>query len=142
MLRSLEILGILLFRFRAMPRAWVIVLIIVNLGSLFFLDTQYGQINLLAVLAGMIVMVVIYARLGFVRLLGIGHIFWLPMLVWFLSDLPDQEHDPMLFYWVLCLILFNSLSLVIDAIDVVRFVGGDRKPYYVWRDEGSLKQQP
>ena len=71
MLRPLEILGIVLLRFKAVPRAWVIVLILVNLGSLLFLHTHYGLANLLAVLAGIIIMALIYGRLGFVRLLGI-----------------------------------------------------------------------
>ncbi len=133
MLKSLEILGIVLLRFRAVPRAWAIALILVNLGSLVFLDTRYGLLNLLAVLTGISVMAVIYARLGFVRLLGIGHIFWIPILVWFAFDLPDKTQDPALYYWVLSLIMFNSISLVIDTIDVLRFAGGDRKPHYVWR---------
>ena len=137
MLRPLEILGIVLLRFRAVPRAWVIVLILVNLGSLLFLHTHYGLANLLAVLAGIIIMALIYGRLGFVRLLGIGHISWVPMLAWFLLDLPDKSQDPALYYWVLSLILFNSISLVIDTIDVLRFLGGDREPYYHWKDDSD-----
>ena len=131
--RSLEMLGIVLLRFRAAPRAWAIALILVNLGSLYFLDTRDGLTNLLAVIAAIGVMSVIYKKLGFVRLLGIGHVFWIPMLVWFAYDLPDKAKDPLLYCWVLSLIAFNSVCLVIDAIDVTRFATGDRKPHYVWR---------
>ncbi len=130
----LEMLGIVLFRFRSLPRAWVAALICVNLGSLAFLHTQYGLTTLLATIAGVGVMTVIYARLGFVRLLGIGHIFWIPMLIWFAFDLPDKLSDPLLYYWVLSLIAFNSISLIIDVIDVIRFARGERTPHYAWQD--------
>ena len=36
-----------------------------------------------------VIMVVIYSRLGFVRLLGIGHILWIPMLPWMIWELPN-----------------------------------------------------
>ncbi len=131
----LEMLGIVLFRFRPLVRVWVIALIAVNLGSLAFIHTQYGLANLLAMIARVGVMMLIYARLGFVRLLGIGHIFWIPMLIWFAFDLPDKQNAPLLYNWVLTLIAFNSVSLVIDAIDVIRYAAGDRSPHYVWRQE-------
>lgn len=133
MKNPLEILGIVLFRFRAAPGAWAIALIVVNLGSLFFLDTKYGLANLAALLAGISVMAVIYAQVGFVRLLGIGHVFWVPMLIWFLFDLPDRAQDPVLYSWVLTTMVFNTISLVIDAADVVRYAAGKREPYYVWQ---------
>lgn len=131
--KPFEILGIVLLRFRAVPRAWAIALILVNLGSLYFINTSYGLVNLLAVLAGVSVMAVIYAKLGFVRLLGIGHVFWIPMLVWFALDMPDKVQTPALYSWVLTLMVFNAISLVIDTIDVARYAAGDREPHYTWR---------
>ena len=53
----LQILEIVLFRFRPLARVWVIALIAVNLGSLAFIETQYGFANLLATLAGIGVMI-------------------------------------------------------------------------------------
>ncbi len=133
-MRAFEILGIVLLRFRPLPRIWAVFLIAVNAGSLIFIDTVYGQLNLLAILAGITVMIIIHARLGFVRLLGIGHIFWVPMLIWFVQNLPDRAVDPLLHFWVLILIVSNTGSLVIDAADVWRFIRGERTPHYVWRD--------
>jgi hypothetical protein len=128
-----EILWIVLFRFAPLPRIWAICLIAVNLGALFFLDTFYGRVALLVALAGIAVMMVIYTRLGFVRLLGIGHVFWVPMLIWFASSLPDRQTDPALYWWVVVLIGFNAVSLVIDAADVARYLRGERAPHYRWR---------
>ncbi|MEW8279789.1 MAG: hypothetical protein AB2719_16495, partial [Candidatus Thiodiazotropha sp.] len=77
---ALEMLGIVLLRFKLLPRIWAAALIAVNLTSLFFVDTLYGQAALAAVVSGLIIMVILYSRSGFTRLLGIGHIFWVPMI--------------------------------------------------------------
>ena len=131
-MRAFEILWIVLFRFAPLPRVWAICLILVNLGSLFFLDTFYAQMNLIAIGAGIAVMIAIYLRLGFVRLLGIGHVLWIPMIGYFLMNLPDSISQPGLYTWVVILIACNSVSLVIDAIDVSRFLRGEREPHYRW----------
>lgn len=136
-MRTFEILWIVLFRFRTLPRLWAMALIVVNAGALFFLDTAYGLAVVGAALAGIAVMAVIHARLGFVRLLGIGHVFWIPMLIWFASDLPDRTAAPLLHDWVITVIVFNLVSLAIDAVDVGRYVAGEREPHYTWNTQRS-----
>ena len=128
----LELGGIVLLRFRPLPRLWAILLIILNAASLLFIQTVHGQMAFAAVFIGIVTMTIIYLRYGFVRLLGIGHILWFPMIAWFIFDLPSQSESPLLFYWVVCLIVGNSISLVIDTIDVARFLKGEREPHYTW----------
>ena len=131
-LQTFEMLGIVLFRFHVVPRIWAVLLMLVNGGALLFIHTSYGQIALVAVCAAVLAMSIIYARLGFVRLLGVGHVFWIPMLIWFAMDLPDRTAQPWLYHWVICLLVCNSISLVIDTIDMVRFIRGERQPHYSW----------
>ena len=126
-----KLLGVVLFRFSPLARAWAVLLILVNLASLAFIDTIYAQLNLAAVLIGIALMIAIHMRLGFVRLLGIGHLLWIPMLVWFAFNLPDQTRN-WLFGWVVALMVVNAISLVIDGIDVFRWLRGERTPHYVW----------
>lgn len=57
-------------------------------------------------------------------------------------DLPDKQTDPLLYYWVLNLIAFNSVSLVIDAIDVIRFAASERSPHYVWHEANEPVRSP
>ena len=33
-------------------------------------------------------------------------------------------------YWLLIVTVMNTISLVIDAVDVVRYMRGEREPYY------------
>ena len=138
---AVELLGVVLFRFRPLPRTWAILLIFVNLSSVFFLDTVYGQVAFAAMCIGVVIMVSIHYRLGFVRLLGIGHILWIPMLAWFLLENTDIDtnDDRWLSLWLWCLIVCNSISLVIDAIDVTRFILGDRTPHYSWDRPSTTK---
>lgn len=126
-----QLLGIVLLRFRPLARVWAVLLILVNLASLAFIDTIYAQLNLAAVLLGIGGMIFIHMRLGFVRLLGIGHLLWVPMLPWFAFNLPDRA-DTWLYFWVLVLMVTNCISLIIDSMDVARWLRGERQPHYVW----------
>ena len=127
-----EITGIVLLRFRLVPRIWAVLLITVNAASVFFLDTRYGQIALAAILFGVMTMIAIHTRLGFVRLLGVGHVFWIPMLIWIAVDIPKLEPGSVLIYWLISLVVFNAISLVIDCVDIVRYLRGERRPHYSW----------
>jgi len=61
------------------------------------------------------------------RLLGLSHvIFWTPLVVYLLGRLRDLEPHGWFALWVRALLVTNALSLVIDYVDVVRYVVGDR----------------
>ena len=71
---------------RSMPFPWPLwigLLVAANLiGPLYFLNTLEGKVVLAGFALGMLFQNVIFARKGFVRLLGLGHFHWLPMLAW------------------------------------------------------------
>ncbi len=75
------------------------------------------------------IMTVIFSVKGFVRLLGIGHIAWLPLVPWLWTRLDDAPADSIFGYWLMAVIVLNSLSVIIDTIDVLRYVKGERTPY-------------
>ena len=134
---AFELLGVVLIRFRPLPRVWAILLIFVNLASVIFIDTIYGQVVFTVMCIGLAIIVSIHCKLGFVRLLGIGHIFWIPMLAWLIMNIHEVDKRSGLSMWMLCLITFNSISLMIDTIDVSRFILGDRKPHYTWKQAAT-----
>lgn len=104
----------------------------VNVAALFFLPSVYAQVALLTVGVGIVVMAVIYSKLGFVRLLGIGHLLWIPMLPWLFFQLPTVDRESSLYLWLVCLPAVNTACLIIDAVDVARFFAGEKSPHYVW----------
>ncbi len=87
-----------------------------------------------AFLAGAALMAAIFASKGFVRLLGIGHIFWVPMVPWLWARLDQVGPGDLLGYWMIAVMALNSLALIIDAIDVLRYVRGEREPYIAVTD--------
>lgn len=108
---------------------WVMLLVTVNLiVPLFFIQTVEAQLSIAAIIAGAIGQSVIHARLGFVRLLGLGHIFWIPLVIWLGFRLSDTGLGDLFAIWLAALVLINTVSLIIDGIDVVRFLSGERSP--------------
>jgi hypothetical protein len=129
----LELFGIVFLRFRPVPRIWVAWLVAVNSVSLLFIRHMEAQVVLGAVGLAVLAQALIYQRKRFIRLLGTTHFIWVPMLTWIalrLDSLPVAESA--YHAWLLTLIVTNALCLVIDSLDLTRFVRGDRKPYYTW----------
>ncbi len=104
-------------------------LLAVNLiVPLFYIQTPEAQLTIAAMFAGAIMQSWIHAKLGFVRLLGIGHIFWIPLVIWLALRAGTIGLDSTFGIWLASLVLINTVSLVIDAIDVIRFLSGERSP--------------
>jgi len=115
---------------RAMPvfwQGWVAVLFSTNMAAIFFLPRVEATVVLVGLGVGAALQMTMFARLGFVRLLGIGHIFWLPMVLWLVSRLGGLD-DPLVYRWASAVVLLCSVSLAIDGIDVARYVRGEREP--------------
>ena len=109
-------------------RLWLLLLLSANLAApLFFVDRAEAQIVLVALAASMLAMTVLTGLTGFTRLLGAGHIFWIPLVVWLWSRLDQIPANDAFGVWIRALIVLDTISLVIDAVDVVRYARGDRQ---------------
>jgi hypothetical protein len=133
-LRSvLELFGIIFVRFPPIPRIWVAWLVGVNAAGLLFIDHIEAQVALAAVAVVVLMQALIYQRERFIRVLGVTHILWVPMLAWIASRIPTFPSEETQFRaWAVTLIVTNAICLMIDTWDAARFVAGERKPYYVW----------
>jgi len=58
--------------------------------------------------------------------LGLGHIFWIPLLYFLGTHLDQIPPDDGFGVWVRALMVINATSLVIDAVDVLRYLAGER----------------
>ena len=114
-----------------MPKPWVAWLgLLMGANFIFpliFITTLEGQVVLATGMVSAMIQMGIFRAKGFVRLLGIGHSPWVPMLLWLWSRL-DLDSS-ILAYWILAVIALNSLSLIIDATDVTRYLRGEREPH-------------
>lgn len=118
--------------------AWIGLLIVVNVVvPLFFLPRPEAWATLAAISISFLTMLAIFKTLGFVRLLGLGHLVaWPPLLLWLWPRLEGVAPATALSQWLLALVAINLVSLVIDAIDLVRYLRGERAPMYALPAKG------
>ena len=106
---------------------WVTWMGLVNLASLAFLRRREARVVLGAFAGAFILMQILFAANGYDRLLGLGHVvFWTPLLIYLVPRLPKIESSTTYGRWLRIVVLTNGLSLVIDYLDVFRYVAGDR----------------
>ena len=108
-------------------RLWLALLVIVNLViPLFFLNRLEAQVVAGTLIASVILMTGLTALSGFTRLLGLGHILWIPLLYFLWMRLEQNPVDDLFGLWLRVLMIINAASLIIDVIDVGRYIAGDR----------------
>ncbi len=107
---------------------WLMLLVIANVvAPLFFLGHLEAQLVLAAILASMMLMTAVTGLSGFTRLLGLGHVFWIPLLAFLWTRLDQIPANDAFGIWIRLLMALNAASLVIDASDVIRYIAGDRE---------------
>lgn len=114
-----------------MPLFWVIwvwSLFSVNMASIFFLDHLAGKVILVGIMIAGTLMPYLHFKFGYVRLLGIAHLHWIPMLIWLYTRLDQIKMDENFYRYILVVFFFNGISAIIDAIDVIRYFRGEKNP--------------
>jgi len=109
-------------------KTWLLLLVAANaVAPLLFLQRVEAQAVLAAMMIGGTLMSLLTARFGFTRILGLGHILWIPLVGWLAFRLGQIPADDAFGMWIRGVMLLNTVSLMIDTADVVRFAAGDRK---------------
>ncbi len=107
---------------------WLMLMITANVVTpLFFLHHVEALVVLGTILASMALMTLLTARFGFTRIVGLGHILWVPMLAFLFTRLGDIPTSDALGIWIRTLFVLNGISLAIDAADAIRYISGDRE---------------
>jgi hypothetical protein len=132
LLSMLELCGVVFLRFRPIPRLWCVWLVGVNAMCLYFITHLEAQIVLAVSGISVMAFTLIYQRIGFTRVLGSIHVLWVPMFAWMATRIDANMSEPPLACWLVLLLATNMISLVVDAIDTVRFLRGERAPHYRW----------
>ena len=108
-------------------QAWVGLLVAANVvAPLFFLSHFEAKVVLGVGLFGIAAMSALTERFGFSRIVGLGHVAWLPLLAFLLSRLGETPATDAFGIWLRVVIAVDAASLVFDAADVVRFARGER----------------
>ena len=106
---------------------WMGLLVAANLVAPFFLLGHVeARVTLAAGLISMMLMTGLTARFGFSRIVGLGHLAWLPLLVFLVGSVTEVPATTGFGLWLRSVIVLDAISIVLDAVDVVRFMRGDR----------------
>ena len=100
----------------------MVLLVSANIVSpFFFLGAPEAIVVLVSAIVGLLIMTALFASFGYVRLLGIGHFPWLGL------QLGQTIESGSFYYWLLAVIVLDTISLAIDAVNVARYWRGDRQ---------------
>ena len=95
---------------------WVLFLMLVNMASFAFWQEAIAQLILINFLASAMLMMGLYSRYGFTKILGLGHFPWIPLLAYVVMQIPAAEAS--FKRYLLILSVSMVISLVLDTIDV------------------------
>ena len=105
------------------------------MGLLFMLSIPFSfknkqaRVILLATLVfAPIIMMAVYAKFGYERILGLGHILaWTPALYYLFKTRSDwKDNTGLISKWLSVTIIVMCISLAFDVTDVVRYALGSR----------------
>ena len=106
---------------------WMMLLVSVNLLiPLFSLKRTEARYTLLAMVLSMVLFSLLTAQFGFTRILGVGHLPWVPLLIYLWKRLKQVPAGNFYGVWMRSLMGLNLISLVIDSVDVTRYLLGKR----------------
>ena len=75
-------------------KVWLMVLVAYNMVvPLFYFGRLEAQVVFVTLLASMGLMTLITAKTGFTRLLGLGHVLWVPLVAWLWTRIPQNPGD-------------------------------------------------
>ncbi len=103
---------------------WVSWLVLINtVGSGLFWRRREARVIFFTFLGSAMLMMGLYAVFGYERILGLGHVLWIPLLVYLLARMRGVTESRFHAYlWTL--VVSNAISLVLDARDVWLYATG------------------
>lgn len=96
---------------------WVNWLMLLGLGSLFFIARVEAQVILGTTLGSAALLLLLYARFGYEKILGFGHALWVPAIIYLAMAVGETEAG-LFRYYLLAVIISYCISLILDAYDV------------------------
>ncbi|MCB1135341.1 MAG: hypothetical protein KDK78_03635 [Chlamydiia bacterium] len=108
-------------------QGWMLLLILMNFAApMYFIRKFESKVVFVVFIINCVLMATLTAQFGYTRMLGIGHFLWFPMLWWINRRAKHFSMGQPFGLWLRALIVVNSISLLLDVIDVMRYILGDR----------------
>jgi hypothetical protein len=98
---------------------WVLFQMIVNIASVGFWSEPLAKVIFLTFMVSAMLMMGLYSQFGFEKILGMGHVLWIPLLAYVLMEIPSAR-DTFKSYLIILSVTIG-ISLVFDIVDVSRY---------------------
>jgi len=98
---------------------WVFYLMVINMVSVGFWHEPVAKLVFFTFIVSAMLMMGLYSRYGFEKILGLGHFPWIPLLVYLLTQIPSFAG--VFKSYLLVLSISIAISLVFDIIDVWKY---------------------
>ena len=95
---------------------WVFWLMLVNVASLLYWSEPLAKIIFVTFMLSAMLMMGLYSKFGFEKILGLGHVLWIPLLAYLLIEFPTVSND--IINYLIVLSLSITVSLAFDIVDV------------------------
>ncbi|MDH3900416.1 MAG: hypothetical protein OEU51_05145, partial [Gammaproteobacteria bacterium] len=90
-----------------------------NVASVGFWDEPLAKLIFIAFMISAMLIMGLYSRFGFEKILGLGHILWIPLLALIVMQIPSVEAS--FKNYLLVLSVSIAISLVFDVVDVWKY---------------------
>ena len=121
---------------------WVLVLVVTNLAGILFVigkDENGWKVRaepigiLISFFVAAAIMNWMYGEFGYVRLLGLAHLIaWLPVYAWIVTRRSGIGLQSVYGKYIHTYLVVAGVSLVVDLIDVIRYLIGDGELFNRW----------
>ena len=116
---------------KKMPLAWkpwLISLLIVNMVVPFlWMNRLEAQVVFGVALLNYLTFVILTGISGFSRLLGLGHVYWIPLICFLWTRLDIFPPDTIYGLWIRIVIVLDMGSVILDASNVIRYCRGEHE---------------
>ncbi|MCZ6680142.1 MAG: hypothetical protein O7E52_23170, partial [Candidatus Poribacteria bacterium] len=85
-----------------------------------FFNELLAKVIFVTFILSVMLMMGLYSRFGFEKILGMGHILWIPLLVYVLMEIPTARDTFKSYLTILSLSIV--ISLVFDIVDVWKYL--------------------
>jgi len=99
---------------------WVFYLMLINMASVIYWYEPLAKLIFITFMVSAMLMMGLYSRFGFEKVLGLGHIFWVPLLAYILIVLPTFESSFKSYLVVFSISI--AILLAFDIIDVWKYL--------------------
>ena len=99
--------------------SWVLFLVVINVASVGFWSEPLTKAIFVTFMFSVILILGLYSRFGFEKIMGMGHVPWIPLIAYVLMEIPTARGTFKSYLIVLSISI--AISLVFDVRDVWKY---------------------